>query len=87
LNTHLSDGSLLVKGKRITGFSWIKEVLAGAAKYVPYNVQAEMQIRGVAYEKALLPFLPKAVVDGRLVSGQNPQSAKLTAQKVIDLLT
>jgi putative intracellular protease/amidase len=87
LNTHLSDGSLLVKGKRITGFSWIEEVLAGAAKYVPYNVQAEMQIRGVAYEKALLPFLPKAVVDGRLVSGQNPQSAKLTAQKVIDLLT
>lgn len=87
LNTRLSDGSLLVKGKRITGFSWVEEVLTGAVKRVPYNVEAEMELRGAHYEKALIPFLPKAVVDGRLVSGQNPQSAKLTAQKVVDLLT
>lgn len=87
LNTRLSDGSFLVKDKRITGFSWTEEVLAGVAKHVPYNVEAEMKLRGALYEKAWMPFFPKAVVDGRLVSGQNPQSAKVTATKVVSLLT
>lgn len=83
LNTRLSDGSFLVNGKRITGFSWIEEVFAGVSKYVPYNIEAEMKLRGALYEKAILPFLPNAVVDGRLVTGQNPLSAKVTASKVI----
>jgi putative intracellular protease/amidase len=39
-----------------------------------------MKKRGALYEKALLPFVPKAVVDGRLVTGQSPQSAKVTAE-------
>lgn len=86
LNTRLSDGSLLVKGKRITGFSWNEEVLAGVARQVPYNVEAEMKRRGASYEKAWLPFVSKVVVDGRLVTGQNPQSAKVTAGKVVELL-
>lgn len=86
LNTRLSDGSLLVKEKRITGFSWTEEVLAGVAKQVPYNVEAEMKSRGVRYEKAWLPFVPEVVADGHIVTGQNPQSAKLTAKKIVDLL-
>jgi len=86
LNTRLSDGSLLVAGRRLTGFSWTEEVLAGVAKQVPYNAEEEMKRRGARFEKALLPFVPKAVVDGRLVTGQNPQSAKVTAEKVVALL-
>lgn len=38
------------------------------------------------YEKALLPFTTKVVVDGRLVTGQNPQSARATAEQVAALL-
>jgi putative intracellular protease/amidase len=75
-----------VKHKRLTGFSWTEEVLAGVAKLVPYDAEKEMKRRGARHEKALLPFLPKAVVDGRLVTGQNPQSAKVTAEKVVSLL-
>lgn len=86
LNTTLSDGSLLVAGRRVTGFSWVEEVLAGVAKQVPYNAEEEMKRRGARFEKALLPFIPKAVVDGRLVTGQNPQSAKVTAERVVALL-
>lgn len=86
LNTQLSDGSLLVSGRRLTGFSWFEEVFAGVAKEVPYNVEAEMRKRGALYEKALLPFTPKVVVDGRLVTGQNPQSAKATAQRILSLI-
>lgn len=86
LNTRLSDGSLLVAGRRLTGFSWVEEVLAGVGKQVPYNAEEEMKQRGARFEKALLPFVPKAVVDGRLVTGQNPQSAKVTAESVVALL-
>lgn len=86
LNTRLSDGSLLVAGRRLTGFSWREEILAGVAKKMPYNAEEEMKRRGARYEKALLPFVPKVVVDGRLVTGQNPQSAKATALRVAELL-
>ncbi|WP_448680654.1 type 1 glutamine amidotransferase domain-containing protein [Pseudomonas nicosulfuronedens] len=87
LNTRLSDGSLLVAGRRVTGFTWMEEILAGVAKQVPYNAEEEMKRRGARFEKALVPFTPKAVVDGRLVTGQNPQSAKVTAKRVISVLS
>lgn len=86
LNTRLSDGSLLVAGRRLTGFSWREEVLAGVAGKVPYNAEEEMRKRGAHYEKAWLPFVPRVVVDGRLVTGQNPQSAWATARQVAALL-
>ena len=86
LNTRLSDGTLLVAGRRVTGYSWFEEVLAGVAKKVPYNSEAEMRRRGARYEKAVLPFISNVVVDGRLVTGQNPQSAKATAKHVAMLL-
>ncbi len=86
LDTRLSDGSYLVAGRSITGFSWREEVLAGVAKLVPYNVEERMRERGAHYSKALLPFVSNAVVDGRLVTGQNPGSAKETAAKVAALL-
>ncbi|MFF0545814.1 type 1 glutamine amidotransferase domain-containing protein [Nocardia thailandica] len=82
LNTRLSDGSYLVAGRRLTGFAWQEEVLARVDKLVPYNAEAEMKSRGALYEKAKLPFVSYAVVDGNLVTGQNPGSAKETAKKV-----
>ncbi|TSE01100.1 type 1 glutamine amidotransferase domain-containing protein [Skermania sp. ID1734] len=86
LNTKLSDGSLLVAGRKVTGFAWKEEELAKVDKLVPYNAEEEMKKRGAHYEKGLLPFTPHVVVDGRLVTGQNPQSAKATAKKVVSLL-
>lgn len=86
LNTRLSDGSHLVAGRKVTGFAWREEVLAKVDKLVPYNAEEEMKKRGAHYEKAKLPFVSYAVVDGNLVTGQNPGSAKETAKKVADLL-
>lgn len=82
LNTRLSDGSFLVAGRALTGFAWQEEVLARVDKLVPYNAEEEMKNRGALYRKARLPFVSYAVVDGNLVTGQNPGSAKETAQKV-----
>lgn len=86
LDTRLADGTLLVAGRRVTGFSWREEVLAGVAAKMPYNAEEEMKRRGARYEKAWLPFVSNVVVDGRLVTGQNPTSAKATAEHVADLL-
>lgn len=86
LETKLSDGSHLVAGRRLTGFSWREEVLARVDGLVPYNVEKRMKERGADYSKALLPFVSNTVVDGRLVTGQNPGSAKETAAKLAALL-
>ena len=86
LNVTLSDGTRLVAGKDVTGFAWSEEVVAGVARKVPYNAEAEMKERGARYKKALLPFLPYVRVDGRLITGQNPFSAKLAAEKIVAAL-
>jgi putative intracellular protease/amidase len=86
LNTKLSDGSYLIAGRRMTGFAWREEELARVDKLVPYNAEAEAKNRGALYEKATLPFVSYTVVDGNLVTGQNPGSAKATATKVAELL-
>ena len=86
LDTTLSDGSYLVAGRNLTGFSWREEVLARVDKLVPYNVEERIQERGAHYSKALLPFVSNTVVDVNLVTGQNPGSAKETATKVAALL-
>lgn len=86
LNTRLADSSFLVCGRKITGFSWTEERLAGVAREVPYNAEAQVKARGAIYEKAILPFMSHVVTDGRLVTGQNPFSARATAAKVVALL-
>lgn len=86
LNTRLSDGSLLIEGRRMTGFSWREEELARVDELVPYNAEQMAKDRGALYEKARIPFVSNAVVDGRLVTGQNPGSAKETATRVAALL-
>lgn len=86
LNTTLSDGSYLISGRRMTGFAWQEEVLARVDKLVPYNAEKIAKERGAHYEKGKLPFVSYTVVDGNLVTGQNPGSAKETAKKVAALV-
>ncbi|KAL2404123.1 hypothetical protein ABEF95_000398 [Exophiala dermatitidis] len=87
LNTKLTDGSYLVAGRKMTGFAWTEEVLARVNKLVPYNAEEEVKKRGAQYKKARLPFVSYTVVDGNLVTGQNPGSAKETAEKVVASLS
>ncbi|MAG65653.1 MAG: type 1 glutamine amidotransferase domain-containing protein [Pseudomonadales bacterium] len=87
LNTRLSDGKRLVADRRVTGFSWLEEILAGVSGKMPYNAEQQMRERGAQYQKAWLPFVSNVVTDGRLVTGQNPQSAKATAEAVRRVLS
>ncbi|MFE1315852.1 type 1 glutamine amidotransferase domain-containing protein, partial [Streptomyces sp. NPDC058755] len=87
LNVTLSNGDPLIKGKRVTGFSWPEEELANRAEAVPYNVQEDLKKLGADYSTAAQPFAPYVVEDGRLITGQNPSSARAVAEAVIKQLT
>lgn len=83
LNVKLSNGDFLIKGKTITGFNWFEESLAGRKKKVPFNLEAALKERGSHYRKVLIPMTSKVVVDGNLITGQNPFSSKEMAEVVI----
>lgn len=86
LNVRLSTGQYLIAGKKLTGFAWCEEVLAGVAKKVPYNAEELAKQRGALYERKFIPFVPNVVRDANLITGQNPFSARLTAFAMIDAL-
>lgn len=87
LNAKLTDGSYLVSGRRVTGFSWGEEKLSRVAKLVPYNAEALAKERGAKYKRTLLPFATHIEQDGNLITGQNPASATACAYKVVELIT
>lgn len=85
-NVKLSNGEYLIKGKKGTGFPYFDEALAGVKKLVPYNLQKRLKERGMIYSKAFLPLSGHVVADGKLVTGQNPNSATKMAQKALEVL-
>ncbi|MBN9296247.1 MAG: type 1 glutamine amidotransferase domain-containing protein [Filimonas sp.] len=87
LNVKLSDGSYLLKNKKITGFNWFEESLARRKKEVPFNLEAALKERGADYKKAFIPMTSHVIVDGNLVTGQNPFSSKEMATVVMQELS
>jgi len=86
LNIKLSDGELLIKGKKLTGFSNEEEKLVGLADVVPYLTESELVKRGAHYLKAGTPWAPFAIADGRLITGQNPASGGPVADLVLQAI-
>lgn len=86
LNVALSTGDALVKGKNVTGFSWPEEEAAQRADAVPFSLQDELTKLGANYSIADKPFDTYVVEDGRLITGQNPGSARAVAEAVVKKL-
>lgn len=86
VNVRLSNGEYLVKGKKLTGFSWFEEILAARARVAPFNLEAALKRRGAEYHKAIIPLTPEVIVDGNLITGQDPFSVKETATTVMKCL-
>ena len=85
-NITLSDGSLLIKDKTLTGFSNSEEIAAELADHMPYLTEDVLKSKGANYVKAEQDFTPFAVTDGRLVTGQNPQSGGAVGDQVLEIL-
>jgi len=86
LEARLSDGSWLVRDKDLTGFSWAEERADNRDEIVPFNLEEELKARGARYTKAMLPFGRHVVKDGRLITGQNPASARGVGEAVASSL-
>jgi putative intracellular protease/amidase len=79
-------GEPLVKGKRVTGFTNGEEEAVGLTHVVPFLVEDELKRVGGLYEKAP-DWQPFSIVDGRLLTGQNPASSTSAAQALVKLMT
>ncbi len=79
------NDALLIKGKRVTGFTDGEEEAMHLTKVVPFLVEDELKRVGAIYQKAP-DWHSFVLVDGRLVTGQNPASSGPAAKALLDLL-
>ncbi|MCU6500549.1 type 1 glutamine amidotransferase domain-containing protein [Rugamonas sp. A1-17] len=80
-----ADGSPLVRGKQVTGFTNTEEEAVGLTKVVPFLVEDMLKENGGIYSK-LGDWQAYAVTDGLLVTGQNPASSEAAAAALLKLL-
>lgn len=86
LNIKLSDGSDLVKGRKVAAFTNAEEEAVGLTNVVPFLLETELIKRGATVVTAS-NFTKNVQVDGRLVTGQNPASASDLGTEVVRLLS
>jgi len=79
-------GEPLVKGKKVTGFTNTEEEEVKLTKVVPFLVEDELKRVGGIFEKAP-NWQSFVLVDGRLITGQNPASSTAAAQALLKALS
>jgi len=79
------QGQPIVKGKRVTGFTNTEEEAVQLTKVVPFLVEDELKRLGGLYEKAG-DWQSFAIIDGKLITGQNPASSEETAKALLSVL-
>ncbi len=85
VNVRLSDGRYLVDGKRVSAFTNDEERAVGLYDTVPFLLADVLQQRGATHVPAP-NFQTQVTVSERLVTGQNPASAKGVAEAMLPLL-
>lgn len=79
-------GTPLVAGKHVTGFTDSEEAAVQKTDIVPYLIETKFKEQGALFERAE-DWHSKAVRDGTLITGQNPQSSEAVASLVIEALS
>jgi putative intracellular protease/amidase len=84
-NVKDQKGQSLLQGKKVTGFANSEETAGQSTAEVPFMLEDMLKEKGAVYQKAN-DWQPFAVTDGWLITGQNPASAALVAEKIIAAL-
>ena len=84
-HTKAADGSPLVKGKKVTGFTNTEEAAVELTKIVPFLVEDMLAKNGGIYSKGA-DWQSYVVTDGKLITGQNPASSAAAAKAVLSQL-
>lgn len=83
VNIKLSNGKYLVDGKKINSFTNEEEVAIGLENVVPFMLETTLIERGAKFEKSGL-WQKHVTTDQRVVTGQNPQSAKGVGEAILE---
>jgi putative intracellular protease/amidase len=89
VNAKLSDGTYLVADTPVTGFANSEEDEANFSQYMPFMLETELnKVSGGKYEKAAVNWASYVTVakEGRLLTGQNPGSARDLAKVILEKL-
>jgi len=79
------DGHPIVEGRRVNGFTNSEEDGVGLSQVVPFLLEDKLKELGGRFERGP-DWQPYAVQDGNLITGQNPQSSELVAQRMLGAL-
>jgi putative intracellular protease/amidase len=85
VNARRADGSLLIAGKRVAAFTDGEEEEVQSTHVVPFLLASTLNKRGAHHQNAA-NWANNVVVDGRLITGQNPQSAASLGEALRDAL-
>ena len=80
------EGTPVVQGKTVTGFTNTEEEAVGLTKVVPFLVEDILRQNGGKYSK-LADWQPHVVTDGLLITGQNPASSEPAAKALLAKLS
>jgi len=87
VNLKTNDGKYLVKGKSVNGFPDLFENMEGEYyKQFPFSIEETIRDRGGRFVFSKQGWDEHYIIDGRLVTGQDPSSAKVLARKIIEVL-
>lgn len=78
------DGASIVEGRSVTGFSNSEEAAVELTDVVPFSIEDEFRKLGGIYEKGP-DWASHVVIDGRLITGQNPASSEAAAKALLRL--
>lgn len=84
-NVTAPDGTPIVKGRNVTGFTNAEEDAVGLTDIVPFLLEDTLKEQGALFTNAGL-FEPHVVTDGHLITGQNPPSSEDTAHALLAAL-
>lgn len=86
VGVRLRDGTAFVKGRKVTSFTDSEERAVQLDRAMPFLLESRLREQGAQFVPAK-DWADNIVVDGRLVTGQNPQSSGSAAEAVIALLS
>jgi len=82
VNIKLNNGKYLVDGKKINAFTNEEEAEVKLTDVVPFLLENKLKERGAKFEKSGL-WQNHVVTDQRVITGQNPQSAKSVGEAIL----
>lgn len=85
LHAHTTDGKPVIAGRALTGFSDEEERIGGLADRAPFLLESALRVLG-AEVRVAAPWSDHVVVDGALITGQNPQSSASVARALMSAL-